>query len=186
MRERILTPGGSAEVIGMTCWRRLRDWQEQSIWDRLHVPLLTQLRLCDQIDWSRAALTGPVSPAPGGPNPTAASSAASALASARANCMRTKATTSVAVGNICNAAAFRPGLQIARRGVESSQKLGRHRWVVERTHAWFAAFGKLCIRFERRMDSPLRPAQTGLFLDLLTLCRPVLLVAQSFICVKLR
>jgi len=42
--------------------------------------------------------------------------------------------------------------RIARRGVESSERLGKHRWVVERTHAWFAGFGKLRIRFERRLD----------------------------------
>ncbi|MGF6736152.1 IS5 family transposase [Paraburkholderia youngii] len=42
--------------------------------------------------------------------------------------------------------------RIARRGVESKERLGRHRWVVERTHAWFAGFGKLRIRFERRLD----------------------------------
>lgn len=42
--------------------------------------------------------------------------------------------------------------RIARRGVESSQRLGGHRWVVERTHAWFAGFGKLRIRFERCLD----------------------------------
>lgn len=42
--------------------------------------------------------------------------------------------------------------RIARRGVESSEKLGKHRWVVERTHGWFAGFGKLRIRFERRLD----------------------------------
>ncbi|MDN7751002.1 IS5 family transposase [Burkholderia gladioli] len=40
----------------------------------------------------------------------------------------------------------------ARRGIESSERLGRHRWIVERTHAWFAGFGKLRIRFERRLD----------------------------------
>jgi transposase len=42
--------------------------------------------------------------------------------------------------------------RIARRGVEKRERLGRHRWVVERTHAWFAGFGKLRIRFERRLD----------------------------------
>lgn len=39
--------------------------------------------------------------------------------------------------------------RIARRGIESSERLGKHRWVVERTHSWFAGFGKLRIRFER-------------------------------------
>lgn len=42
--------------------------------------------------------------------------------------------------------------RIAGRGIESSERLGKHRWVVERTHGWFAGFGKLRIRFERRLD----------------------------------
>ena len=42
--------------------------------------------------------------------------------------------------------------RIARRGIESSERLGKNRWVVERTHGWFAGFGKLRIRFERRLD----------------------------------
>ncbi len=43
---------------GMTCWRRLRDWQAQGIWQRLHVALLTQLHQAGHIDWSRASLDG--------------------------------------------------------------------------------------------------------------------------------
>jgi len=39
---------------GMTCWRRLRDWQEAGVWQRLHELLLSKLRAADQIDWSRA------------------------------------------------------------------------------------------------------------------------------------
>jgi transposase len=42
--------------------------------------------------------------------------------------------------------------RIARRGIESSQKLGRHRWVVERTFAWFNRFRRLTIRYERFAD----------------------------------
>ena len=45
--------------------------------------------------------------------------------------------------------------RIARGGVESREKLGKHRWVVERTHGWFAGFGKLRIRFERQLDTHL-------------------------------
>ena len=45
--------------------------------------------------------------------------------------------------------------RIARRGVHSSQRLGHHRWVVERTHAWFNAFGKLRTRFERSLTTHL-------------------------------
>ncbi|PXW57733.1 DDE family transposase [Methylobacterium sp. B4] len=39
-----------------------------------------------------------------------------------------------------------------RPGIESSQRLGRHRWVVERTLAWLARFRRLAIRYERRAD----------------------------------
>ncbi len=42
--------------------------------------------------------------------------------------------------------------RIARRGVESSEKLGRYRWVVERTHAWLNRYRRLKIRYERRVD----------------------------------
>jgi transposase len=38
---------------GMSCWRRLRDWQAAGVWDELHEVLLARLRAADQIDWSR-------------------------------------------------------------------------------------------------------------------------------------
>jgi len=41
---------------GMTCWRRLREWQEAGVWDELHCVMLDQLRKADQIDWSRAVV----------------------------------------------------------------------------------------------------------------------------------
>ena len=44
------------------------------------------------------------------------------------------------------------GCRIARRGVESSERLGRHRWVVERMLAWIGQFRRLQIRHERRDD----------------------------------
>ena len=42
--------------------------------------------------------------------------------------------------------------RIARRGVESSERLGRHRWVVERSFAWLLGCRRLGIRYERRAD----------------------------------
>lgn len=39
---------------GMTCWRRLREWQLAGVWQQIHEYLLTKLRHADQIDWSRA------------------------------------------------------------------------------------------------------------------------------------
>ena len=38
---------------GMSCWRRLRDWQAAGVWERLHEVLLAKLRAADRIDWSR-------------------------------------------------------------------------------------------------------------------------------------
>jgi len=39
--------------------------------------------------------------------------------------------------------------RIARRGVESSERLGRHRWKVERTIAWLGGYRRLTLRYER-------------------------------------
>ena len=41
---------------GMTCWRRLRDWQQAGIWDLMHFAMLDWLAHYDQIDWSRAVV----------------------------------------------------------------------------------------------------------------------------------
>ena len=50
----------------------------------------------------------------------------------------------------CRARSITP--RIARRGIESSERLGRYRWIVERTLAWLARFRRLTIRYERRAD----------------------------------
>jgi transposase len=41
---------------GVTCWRRLRDWQRNGVWDRLHKLLLEQLQGAKKLDWSGAVL----------------------------------------------------------------------------------------------------------------------------------
>ena len=43
---------------GMTCWRRLRDWQEAGIWQLIHFVLLDWLARSEKIDWSRAIVDG--------------------------------------------------------------------------------------------------------------------------------
>jgi transposase len=40
---------------GVTCWRRLRDWQAAGVWEALHHRLLDWLGDDGQVDWSRAA-----------------------------------------------------------------------------------------------------------------------------------
>jgi transposase len=40
---------------GLTCWRRLKEWQEAGVWGRLHRALLDRLGESEQIDWERAS-----------------------------------------------------------------------------------------------------------------------------------
>ena len=42
------------------------------------------------------------------------------------------------------------GVRLARKGVESRERLGRHRWVVERTLSWLHGFRRLQVRYERQ------------------------------------
>ncbi|WP_280908692.1 IS5 family transposase [Streptomyces sp. SAI-117] len=44
---------------GMTCWRRLRDWNNAGVWQRLHEVLLAELRAADRLDMSRAVIDSP-------------------------------------------------------------------------------------------------------------------------------
>lgn len=48
---------------GVTCWRRLRDWQEAGVWRRLWRVLLDRLGRLGRIDWSRASLDSASVPA---------------------------------------------------------------------------------------------------------------------------
>jgi transposase len=41
---------------GMACWRRLHEWQQAGVWQRLHELLLARLNEADRIDWSRAVI----------------------------------------------------------------------------------------------------------------------------------
>jgi transposase len=60
---------------GMTCWRRLRDWQQAGVWDQVKQLLLNHLREADKLDFARAAVDSASVRAFGGgektgPNPT--------------------------------------------------------------------------------------------------------------------
>ena len=41
---------------GMTCWRRLRDWQAARVWQTIWQGFLDELGQADAIDWSTSAL----------------------------------------------------------------------------------------------------------------------------------
>lgn len=74
-----------AGCSGMTCWRRLRAWQDAGLWDEIHRHMLERLNLAGEIDWSRASVDASSVPAKRGATrsartrPTAASRAPSGI-----------------------------------------------------------------------------------------------------------
>ena len=72
---------------GMTCWRRLHEWQQAGVWAALHRVLLERLEAAGQLDWSRASLDSTSVPAKKGglrrgrTRPTGASRARSGTSS---------------------------------------------------------------------------------------------------------
>ncbi|SRR5712691_926330 len=65
---------------GMTCWRRLNEWQQAGVWQRLHELLLAKLREADRIDWSRVVVDSAQVPAVlGAPKPVRAPSTGAKL-----------------------------------------------------------------------------------------------------------
>lgn len=184
---------------GVTCWRRLREWQEAGVWERLHGVLLDRLGETDQIDWERACLDSATVPAKRGgnktgPNPTDKGKKgtkrhlvsdrngiplAVALSAANVHDSMVFEELVDAIEPIkrsgrgrprkrpeklhadkayddekCRRALGKRGIKarIARKGIDSSEKLGRHRWIVERTLAWLAKYRRLTIRYERHDD----------------------------------
>jgi transposase len=121
---------------GVTCWRHLRDWQKAGVWrhllvDRSGVPLAVMLTGA-QVHDSKVfeALVDSVEP----------------VKSSRGRPRRRPAKLHADKGYdypCCRRFLRRRGIKtrIARRGTQSSERLGRHRWTVERTFAWLATVG---------------------------------------------
>jgi transposase len=66
---------------GMTCWRRLEQWNRVGVWQRLHEMLLAELQAAGKLDWSRAVIdSSHVRAARRGPKADRARSTAPALA----------------------------------------------------------------------------------------------------------
>jgi transposase len=190
-----LLPTALGYGSGVTCWRRLRDWQRRGVWRRLHQVMLERLAAADRIDWSRAALDSRSLPAKGGlgrrPQPDRQGQARVEAPrprrpaghparrrgdrgerprqpGARAAARRHRAGAHRPAGRPrrrpaklhadkgydyrrCRDECVRRGIKhrIARQRVEPKARLGRHRWIVERTLAWLARYRRLTIRYER-------------------------------------
>ena len=41
---------------GMSCWRRLRDWQLDGTWEKIHATLLERLDDAGRLDWQRCVI----------------------------------------------------------------------------------------------------------------------------------
>ena len=51
---------------GMSCWRRLKEWHEAGVWDRLRKTMLDRLGRADEVHWERASSDSASVSAPGG------------------------------------------------------------------------------------------------------------------------
>ena len=58
-----MLPKGLGFGSGVTCWRRLRDWQKAGVWRELHRVLLDELGKAGLVDWSRASVDSATVPA---------------------------------------------------------------------------------------------------------------------------
>lgn len=182
---------------GMTCWRRLHEWQAAGVWDHVLTLVLDELEQADRLDLSRACADSSTIRAKGGgertgPNPTDRGRKGSKhhlvtdrqgiplvveLSAANVNegtllpelldavpptadapgtpRRPTKLHADKGYDSRANRAALlerhiQP--RIARKGVESSTRLGRYRYVVERTFDWLHQFRRLATRYDRRAD----------------------------------
>jgi len=65
-------PTSAFGVSGVTCWRRLKEWHEAGVWQRLHESLLAELRSAGLLDLAHTvvdsshlrALNGGAAPVP--------------------------------------------------------------------------------------------------------------------------
>jgi transposase len=185
---------------GTTCWRRLRDWQETGVWQKLHERLWNWLGNEAAIAWSRASVDSlSVRAKRGeatGPNPTDRGKSGSdyhvvvdrngiplAIRLAAANAPDAtqliplvdtippiigprgkpsrprKRPAKLHADKAYDSSSLRRALRtrgisprIARRGIDSSERLGRTRWVVERTLSWLLGCRRRGVRYERWGD----------------------------------
>ncbi len=173
---------------GVTCWRRLRNWQEAGVWDRLasHAPGPTRRggphrlepRESGQCQHSGEGGRARRPEPDGSRQDPGVPRTKRHVVGDRTGCPRAALLT---VANRHDTVVFealidaippirqpngrrrrRPGklhadkaydiprcrqalrrrhirVRIARKGIDSSQHLGRHRWVIERTLAWLTA-----------------------------------------------
>ncbi len=156
-----------------TCWRRLRDWEEQGVWMKVWRAFLSELNERQQLKWSESFLDGSFAPAKKGAAESEKPSGArgrsgwwwSTAAGHRAGRPRQKPMRVIA-DKAYDSDPLRE--RLARRGIEliaphrSNRKKPatqdgralrryRRRWIVERTNAWLGNFRRLVVRYDRSL-----------------------------------
>src|SRR5271157_5436255 len=126
---------------GMTCWRRLRDWNQAGVWQRLHETLLAELHEAD----TTAANVPDVNPM---------IPLVDAIPPVRGKPGRPRRRPASLYGDRgydsdphrrkLRRRGIRP--YIARRRTPHGSGLGTYRWYVERTLSWLHNFGRLRVR----------------------------------------
>jgi transposase len=129
------------------CWRRLTEWAKAGVFDQLHLEVLDRLGVDGGLEWSRASVdTMSVRARRGGIMP------AVRTPSGRRRCRPVAVHADKGYDAWhCRAYLRRRGInaRIARRGIESSKRLGRYRWRVERALSWLSCFRRLQVRWDR-------------------------------------
>jgi transposase len=162
---RLLPPGELGCGSPATCWRRLTEWANADVFEQLHLQVLDRLGEQGRLDWEQASVdTMSVRAKRGG---TTWAQIQSIVASLEAS-----STWSATIRTPAGRRRTRPGkvhadkgydsranraylrrrgikARIARREVESSTRLGRHRWKVERSLSWLSCFRRLQVRWDR-------------------------------------
>lgn len=78
---------------GMTCWRRLRDWQAAGVWRRIQHALLEEFHQAEHLDWSRAVVdSSSIRALKGGPRPGPTPRIAAARAASTTSSPKRKAS----------------------------------------------------------------------------------------------
>jgi transposase len=160
---------------GVTCWRRLRDWQAAGVWDRLHQTLLDRLGEAVGPNPTDRGKPGtkrhvvgdrhglPLDSLVTGANrhdSVVFDDVLDAIPPIRTPAgRRRKRPARLHADKAYDMPRCRQALRrrhircrIARKGIDSSERLGRHRRVIERTLSWLNCYRRLTVRYDRRAD----------------------------------
>jgi transposase len=98
---------------GMSCWRRLHEWMQAGVWQRIHEAILRRLREYDQIEWNRASIDAASVPSPFGGEHTGRNPYRSRQAGLQAPCSRGSARTTTGSTNLWSTSARFPDAHTA-------------------------------------------------------------------------